>query len=337
MFDETIVAYLFLGGTGAGAVLVLSVLELVGIVRSHTTTHTAAFAPAQTGSQRQFATRMDGMGLLRRKQDSPSAMPFDAFSRCWPLALVVLCLGVLCLLVDLGRVDRVIELFFSPHASALTVGAYALTVTIVVAGVMSAISLFDLIRLPEVVVIITTVIGVAAGAVTMVYTGILLQSLPSVLFWQTWLLPAVFTCSSLSCGIAVVLVGAAFSNSRQVFDRTLHALTCADSIVIVVEAVCIAAYLVWALLAGEGTANAARAFISGDLAPLFWGGLVALGLVLPFVLERFVAHGNFHTQLLWIAVCVLVGGLLVRVLFTGAAAYDVTQTADVALWAAGAL
>ena len=62
-----------------------------------------------------------------------------------------------------------------------------------------------------------------------------------------------------------------------------------------------------------------------EAAPLFWGGLVAVGLAAPLVLERFLTHGNARTQLLWAAGCLLAGGLALRLIAVGLAAYDVTQ------------
>ena len=43
------------------------------------------------------------------------------------------------------------------------------------------------------------------------------------------------------------------------------------------------------------------------------------------MLERFLTHGNARTQLLWAAGCLLAGGLALRLIAVGLAAYDVTQ------------
>ena len=84
----------------------------------------------------------------------------------------------------------------------------------------------------------------------------LLQGLASVLFWQTPLLPAAFVLSSLSCGLALALGVAAFVEARRPFMRPLAWLARADGALIVLEAACLAAYLVWGFADG-GTRPAA--------------------------------------------------------------------------------
>ena len=83
-------------------------------------------------------------------------------------------------------------------------------------------------------------------------------------------------------------------------------------------------YLAWAL-SNEGTAQAAFAFIKGDLAVLFWVALVSIGLLLPLMLERFVTYSNYRSQLIWVAAAVLCGGLALRACMVYAGDYDATQ------------
>lgn len=289
MFDLLVIGYLFLGGAGGGALAVLSVLEGVRLL-----------VPRRLG------------------------LPDEFFARAWPVCLVVLATGIVCIAADLGRPDRLFELVFSPQATPLTVGAYALAVGLVCAGAFWVLAAFDNVRAPRVVRFALAVATLIAGLVTAVYTGVLLQGLASVLFWQTALLPVVFALSSLSCGVALALLAAAFVESRRPFVRPLAWLARVDGGLIVLEAACLAAYLVWGF-AGEGTRAAAEALLAGELAPVFWGGVVAAGLAAPFVMERLLTHGNHRSQLLWIAMFVLVGGFALRFCFVQAGLFDVTQ------------
>ena len=166
--------------------------------------------------------------------------------------------------------------------------------------------------------------GVAAGLVAVAYTGVLLQGLASVLFWQTPLLPMLFSLSSLSCGIACAFLGAAFVETRRPITRPLARLALVDGVLLVLEALVMAGYLAWSF-AGEGTALAAQALVAGDLRWAFWGGAVLCGLAAPFALERCLTHGNSRTQLLWIAAALLAGGFALRFCLVGAGAYDATQ------------
>lgn len=73
IFDSLIVAYLFLGSTGGGALTVLSLLEALN-------------------SPRLAACRW--------------LLPAEFFARAWAACAIVLGLSVVCLLADLGRIDR---------------------------------------------------------------------------------------------------------------------------------------------------------------------------------------------------------------------------------------
>ncbi|MEG0419136.1 NrfD/PsrC family molybdoenzyme membrane anchor subunit, partial [Gordonibacter sp.] len=304
MFSMLTTCYLFLGGTGAGALVVLSVLECANARRR---------AASPWGARTRF--------------ERACALPDEFFARGWPLCFVVLALGMLCLLVDLGRPDRLLGLLVSPQLSAISVGAYALVVALMCAGAFSLAALLDGVRGGPAAVYVLAGVGVVAGVVTMAYTGVLLQSLASVLFWQTPLLPLLFVLSSTSCGIACVFLSAAFVEARQPFVRPLVLLARIDGVIIVAEALCLAAYLLLAS-AGEGTRLAVEALVAGVQAPLLWGGIVVGGMVLPFALERFITHGNSRTQFVWIAALLLVGGFTLRFCIVGVAAWDVTQMPD---------
>ncbi|WP_165044276.1 NrfD/PsrC family molybdoenzyme membrane anchor subunit [Adlercreutzia sp. ZJ138] len=167
-------------------------------------------------------------------------------------------------------------------------------------------------------------IGLVSGLASIAYTGVLLSSLASVLFWQTAFLPILFTTSALSCGIACVFLSMAFVEGRQSVTRPLMNLIRIDSVAIVMEAVILAFYLAWGL-SDNGTASVAWALVTGDLSLWFWGIVFAVGLVAPFVMERFVSRMNYRTQLVWIAAAVLLGGFALRFCIVAAGAYDVTQ------------
>ena len=162
----------------------------------------------------------------------------------------------------------------------------------------------------------------------------LLESLASVLLWRTPLVPALFALSSASCGIAVAFLAASFEETRHPYRGPLVWLARVDGGIVLVEAGCLAVFLLLAF-AGEGTVAAARALVLGELAPVFWGVLAVCGLAVPLVLERFLTHGNSRTQLLWIAALLLVGGFALRWCIVGAGAYDVTQMPEALYGLAG--
>lgn len=299
MFNALTICYLFLGGTGAGALAVLCMLECARVMRWRAL-----------------------------------AMPEEFFARAWPVCTVTLAVGVLCLFVDLGRPDRLVHLLTSPEPSAMAVGSFALAAALVLAATFSAFALFDGVRLSRMAVVCLAAAGIAAAGATTAYTGVLLESLASVLLWRTPLVPTLFVLSSASCGIAVAFLAASFVETRHPYRGPLVWLSRVDGGLVLVEAGCLAAFVLLAF-AGEGTAAGARALVAGELAPVFWGVLAVCGLAVPLVLERFLTHGNSRTQLLWIAALLLVGGFALRWCIVGAGAYDVTQVPEALYGLAG--
>lgn len=299
LFNALTTGYLFLGGTGAGLAAVLSALELAN-------------------------PRWRRPGASVGRLAGALALPGELYARAWPACVVVLAVGVLCLVADVGRPDRLLALFAAPALTPMAVGAWALAAALVLAAAFSAASLLDGWEPPGALMRALALAGAAAGLVAAAYTGMLLSSLASVAAYQTPLLPTVLTLSSVSCGLACVFAAVVFVESRYAYVRALGALSGADTLVAALEALALAAYVAW-LFAGAATRAAADALVAGGLAPLFWGGLVVVGLAAPLVLERFLTHGNARTQLLWAAGCLLAGGLALRLIAVGLAAYDVTQ------------
>ncbi|WP_303203339.1 NrfD/PsrC family molybdoenzyme membrane anchor subunit [Raoultibacter timonensis] len=310
MFNMLITCYLFLGGAGAGALTVMGALECVN-------------------AQQRFGDRPAETSTVSRRRRIRQAftLPDEFFSRGWSFCFVALATGMLCLFADLGRPDRIINLLLSPELSAIAVGSYALVLSLACSGAFALASLLETPRISPRVIRVLAALSIAFGIATMAYTGVLLQSMASILFWQTPLLPIIFVLSSFSCGIALLLFSTSFVEARYSFVRPIVWLCRADSIAIVLEAAFLAAYLAWGFNA-EGTRLAVEALVAGDLRWLFWAGLVVCGLAVPFALERFVTHGNYRTQLLWIGTFLLAGGFVLRYCIVGTADYDVTQMPD---------
>lgn len=300
VFNELIVCYLFLGGAGSGALVVLSGFE---------------FFNADARTKRLPQNRLAGR------------IPHAFFQRCWPICSMVLLFGVLCLLVDLGRPDRMLSLFISPSISVVAVGAYSLAGAGVCSLVFMLTSLLDSFRLPAWAIRILAVLGVVCGLLASGYTGVLLQGMLSVAFWGNPLLPLLFVASSLSTGIALLFIGVSFIDSRISPARAARSLGRVDAVIIVAEMLCLAAFLAMAY-ADPAARSSFEALVVGEFAWLFWVGVVVCGLVVPLVMEWFLSGQNYRMQILWIAVLVLIGGLLLRVCIVGAGAYDVAQSAE---------
>ena len=131
--------------------------------------------------------------------------------------------------------------------------------------------------------------GAALGAFVAFYTGMLLMSSGSVPFWDTLLLPMLFTVSAFDTGVALVeVIAAALAKKEELAAEAKHFMECCVVVLVAVEAVVLAAFLGSALLAdasvatGAAAAASASMFVSGQLAGWFWGLVVVVGLVAPF-------------------------------------------------------
>ena len=291
MLSDLVVCYLFLGGTGAGLCLVLSVLGLL-VPRSCLSTPPGVHLHPSAAYR-----KLLGSGLVA--------------------AFVLLALGIVCLVADLGNAERMILLLVHPTASYLAawlgVGVWNVALVRVV-----------------------HVVAGLASLVVMVYTGLLLQSLGAVPLWATPWLPALFAASSLSCGIACALALAQITGAASAFGAVLGRLAAVDAAVIVVEA---AIFVYAASQAGaplsNGTelaaAQSVRELVAGRNAQLFWGCFVVLGLAVPFALDIVLAlrRRPLPGVVLFASACVLVGGFVMRFCVVAAGAHPVLSSMGV--------
>lgn len=170
------------------------------------------------------------------------------------------------------------------------------------------------------------------GICVVVYTGVLLCTMKAKPFWNTPALPVLFTASALSTATAGLALSSLFwdltwlrefwfgaqaasadflvalAASNHFIVEVLHI---ADIILIVAEIVILLLFVLLQRASGNVTAKTiALEWISGKKAVLFWGGMMVLGLVVPFVLYQMGGVGATFVA----PVLVLAAGLLLRFL-----------------------
>jgi len=215
------------------------------------------------------------------------------------LPLVAIC-GVL-LIADLGVPTRFLHMmgtfkFWDP----MSIGAWAVGVFGLFTFVSSVLSLSSSESHAALRRKISFV-GIFFGFFLASYTGVLLSN-SALPFWRdARLMGALFLASGASTGIAAITL--IMFATGQAAGEGWGKLKRADHLSMVVEFV-----LLVALVALLGAA--AKPLISGHYAPLFWGGLVAVGLVVPFLLD-FFAH-RARTLGAVAAALVLIGGFVLR-------------------------
>ena len=213
------------------------------------------------------------------------------------LLLVSIC-GIL-LILDLGTPSRFLNMlrafkFWDP----MSIGAWMLGVFGAFAFGSSALSFVGgegAARLRRRL----SLIGTVAGFFIAAYTGVLLSATAMPLWREARLMGALFLASGASTGMAAisVLLHLFGESAGEGYTKVKRA----DRYAILFELVLLAAFLV---LLGA----AAGPIVSGHLAPLFWGGLVAVGLVIPLALDLF----GLRLPGVVTATLILVGGFILR-------------------------
>ncbi len=233
-----------------------------------------------------------------------------------PVTTIAVALGpllvgpaTLLLVADLGRPGGFLRAGRRPSTSWIARGVMVLTVFLAASAVHAACALLGGPALPRLAL---AVVGGLLAILTMLYTGLLLGAIRPIPFWTTPILPLLFAVSSLSTGVMVVDLVATLGPGAPA--STLVALRGADLALLALEAVVVALYLV--LAHATVAARASTALVTrGPLARRFWGGVVAAGLVAPFVVQLVEVSGALPASAAWTALSSgagLAGGLLLR-------------------------
>lgn len=298
MFGELAVLYLFLGGAGAGCLVVASLLDLFVVKEPF---GDADYAPEPL------------VHPLGRTVDLSFLVGF-AF----------VAIGVACLVLDVGRFDRVLSLLVDPHPTLLTFGSYALSAAVLIGAALTLVRFAYLPLVPRGVVVAFEVAAAAVGLAVATYTGLLLSTLGGVRVWDTPFVPALFVLSSLSSGIALVVLSGVGETADAFMRATMRRLACVDLALIAAEGVCAAAFVIGAASSDHAGVVASYALlVEGPYANGWWIGFLACGLAVPFVAEgvylvvsrkvgRAAIGDVARVVLLAAAAFVLVGALCMR-------------------------
>ena len=231
---------------------------------------------------------------------------------------VLVWMGTFFLLGDLGSITRVFRLFASPSAlmtSWMGRGAWILA-GFIIFGLAYALPSFGLFAwLPWTH---TSTIGQGIGLIAAllsilvaVYPGFLLGVLNSIPFWNTPALPLLFFLSGLDTGIALLIMIALFFPGSFGAEG-FHLLGAGDMALLFLLLITLGGYLEIV----RQTGNTAAASIRLLKTPLFIGGVIIVGLLLPLGL---LLYSLSITHLLSLRVLsgiistfVLAGGLCLR-------------------------
>ena len=128
------------------------------------------------------------------------------------------------------------------------------------------------------------IVGVLFAVCVAVYTGALLGVCKTFPLWNNALLPILFLVSAVSAGMASVLLVAVVRHADE-FNR-VGVLKKFHFCLPIIELVLVASLMFITSFNSVAGWNSVMSLLVGQYAPLFWIGLVAIGLVLPTALEQ---------------------------------------------------
>jgi protein NrfD len=147
-------------------------------------------------------------------------------------------------------------------------------------------------------------VGLIFAILLVSYTGVLLNATNQRVWGDNLVLGALFTASGVSTGIATIALILSLRRGRSAI--VIERLEQADLMAILVEIGLLVALVVSLVAAGAGAA-----LYAGALAPLFWGGVLIVGLLVPlglYLRPRLLGHLTPIVA----SVFALVGGFVLR-------------------------
>lgn len=234
-------------------------------------------------------------------------------------SLVIIAVGGLVLLADLGRPLQAWRVYKNPRTSWISIGFIADMTFLVFAGLLTIADLDlggtrPLAALPwagdGVLRAGFIAIASAAAFVVIAYPGIVMASSPSIPFWNNMLIPAQFLAFAFASAVAVELLAPLW---LAIDAATLTRLAGTGAVLVAASATLLLLHVLNGRYAGSAAQVSVGRLVSGDLRAPFYGALV-LGVVLPLLALIALAQGAVGgaTLLTVSGVSLLVGNWLAK-------------------------
>lgn len=298
LYGPLVIAYLFLGGTAAGGFFAMAAWSLA--------------------ARRKRVESAAGIGTAHIRLRRPSTQTmrlgqaFEALQvRVYTLCLMLLALAILFLFWDLGSPERVLLILLLPNFTVLTFGAICLTIELVLGALLVLGTLFRLRPLQGRGRRVIEALCCIASLATVSYTGVFLVTSPGIPFWHSWALVALFVCSSLSCGLTLMLLVDWFMRDQTLLLRAARPLQKWHLLCLAAEAV-FAALFAFSVFDNPDAAAGRAILLSPEVLPAAAVGVLGMGIAAPAALETYaLAQQDCRTIPVSDVLC-LTGGLILR-------------------------
>ncbi|MDR1015491.1 MAG: polysulfide reductase NrfD [Coriobacteriales bacterium] len=278
MLSSYIVWYLFLAGAGSGAYVLA-----------------AAFS------------------LARRWSQAESVKEYGEITRGgFYLGPLLVMLGVVFLIFDLGSPEKAYRLFLSTKFTYLTFGSWTVLLFCLFATALALLRSTSLIRLPRLAFKALELFSLACALGIMAYTGMLLSSMPSIPFLNSPLVVVLLVASSLATGSALITLYGFFNQQRKSMFFGLKVIPRIDLVLIAIEILALAGLVVSKYFEGPVALASVRTLLTGEGAYVFWFGTVLMGVVVPCFANLLNRQTLHMVNQAISSVAILIGGFALR-------------------------
>jgi formate-dependent nitrite reductase membrane component NrfD len=213
----------------------------------------------------------------------------------WVLALIM---GI----VDMGHLSKPMRfwrMLLKPQSSWISRGFILIWLFIGCALIQLALSFWLPGNAAE------TVFKVLAGIMAFgvaIYSGFVVGYVGAIKLWNSAIIPILFVIAGLTGGLAILLLT---SRSTATANMML--------IMVIAYTVFMAIYLWVATYASEVARDSVVRILRGSIAPVFWIGVVLLGMIIPIalLLTNFFAGASAALMII-AAICAIIGGVTLR-------------------------
>ncbi len=198
------------------------------------------------------------------------------------LGLVVLVVGTLLLLLDLGRPERFWRAFFRPWSSWISRGCFFITLMVLFGALQIAPGLGFLWENGSALGSVIRAVSVAAAVLVMIYTGFVLSPSPAIPFWNSALFPVIFFVYSLLAGIDILILASPFLPGAPLDLVSLERLQMYLALACLLL---VLSHLSVMSSSAVAARESIRLLTRGRWGLLFLGGVIVAGLVVPLALS----------------------------------------------------
>jgi formate-dependent nitrite reductase membrane component NrfD len=240
------------------------------------------------------------------------------FNSLWGMFISWLIIAVLkggTHLIYLGKPMRFWRIVTRPNSSWLARGFIFVMLFVIFVAVQLVFSYW----LPgSAAEIVCKVLAAISAFIVTVYTGFVLKTVKAVPFWDSALLPVLFVLCGVLGGFGLSVIIALNGGNIDI-----EAAETGSRWLLLINALLIVIYL-WSAANRETTGKqSVMEQIKGSNAPIFWVGIVVLGIIIPVVItfsSYFITYVSSGLLIFGVA-CEIAGGLALRYCVLKAGAY----------------